>query len=201
INAVDVSANALIRARKGVYEKNSFRGKELAFRDRHFEDDQDGHVLNPRVRECVQFLRDNVLNEKFLLGHTPYDFIFCRNLLIYFDRDTQVRTLEKLHRLLSPEGVLFLAPAELPIVLRSSFPFAPLTESSLAERGDDHRTPTHNGFINAHLTKAFACRKAKEEQKAESRKQKSDSEFQLSAFPISAFPGESIPRNDDATAL
>jgi chemotaxis protein methyltransferase WspC len=83
----------------------------------------------------VQLCRDNLLGDRFLLGHKPYDFIFCRNLLIYFDRDTQVRALEKLHLLLAPQGVLFVGAAELPLV-------------------------TDNGFVNARLTKAFACRKA-----------------------------------------
>ncbi len=185
INAVDVSANALARAKKGVYGKNSFRGKELAFRDRHFHHTQDGHVLNPRVpreiagvatgaaerwvisrgvRECVQFLRDNVLSDKFLLGHTPYDFIFCRNLLIYFDRDTQVRALERLHRLLSPEGVLFVGPAELPIVLWPSPPSENAETLNAEKLKPDFSLSAFqhvsNGFVNAHLTKAFACRKA-----------------------------------------
>lgn len=48
-----------------------------------------------------------------LFSTTPaYDFIFGRNLLIYFDRATQVRVLDLLKRQLQPEGVLFIGPAE-----------------------------------------------------------------------------------------
>ena len=134
INAVDISTHAVARAKQAVYGSNSFRGKELTFRDRHFRQTKDGFALNRYVRECVQFFRANLLGDAFLAGHLPYDFIFCRNLLIYFDRATQVLALEKLHHLLAPQGVLFVGPAETPLV-------------------------AGNGFTSANLAMAFACRK------------------------------------------
>ena len=135
IDAADISANALGRAERAVYGKNSFRGGELAFRDRHFIPTPEGYALSPQVRRCVKFSQGNILNDNFLDGSAPYDFIFCRNLLIYFDSATQVLALGKLHRLLSDDGVLFVGPAELPLVVAS-------------------------GFVNAGLPMAFACQKA-----------------------------------------
>lgn len=135
IEAADISANALSRAERAVYGKNSFRGRELAFRDRHFLPTAEGYALSPHVRRCVKFAQGNILNDNFLDGSAPYDFIFCRNLLIYFDAATQVLALGKLHRLLVADGVLFVGPAELPLVLAS-------------------------GFVNAGLPMAFACQKA-----------------------------------------
>lgn len=134
IDAVDISVNALARAEKGVYGRNSFRGRDLAFRDRHFHQSKEGLELNPSVRATVKFRRDNILDDGFLAGSAPYDFIFCRNLLIYFDRSTQVLVLEKLHRLLARDGVLFVGPAEMPLA-------------------------TEGGFVSANLPLAFACRK------------------------------------------
>src|SRR5688572_21311309 len=133
IDAVDISARALARARTAVYGRNSFRGKDLAYRDRHFRPllrsgaegganpNNRDYALNPRVRDRVQFHRANLLGEDFLSGHAPYDFIFCRNLLIYFDRATQQRALEKLHRLLTAAGTLFVGPAEMPLVAGNAF--------------------------------------------------------------------------------
>lgn len=135
IDAVDISQNALLRAARGIYGKNSFRGQELAFRDRHFTEVKDGFALSAIVRQQVNFQRDNVLDDGFMVDRPPYDFIFCRNLLIYFDRATQDLTLAKLHRLLAADGMLFVGPAELPLV---------------AERG----------FASANLPHVFACRKA-----------------------------------------
>jgi len=134
IDGVDISARALARAKHAVYGRNSFRAKDLAFRDRYFRHVKDGYALNSEVREGVRFHRGNVLGDDFLGDGAPYDFIFCRNLLIYFDRATQVRALERLHRLLAPEGVLFVGPAELPLV-------------------------AGNGFVSANLPLAFACHK------------------------------------------
>lgn len=135
IDGVDISNHALARARNAVYGRNSFRGKSLAFRDRYFRHTKEGYALNPVVRECVRFYRDNLLGEEFLADFAPYHVIFCRNLLIYFDRATQVRALRRIHRLLTPDGVLFVGPAELPLV-------------------------AGNGFVSANLPMAFACRKA-----------------------------------------
>ncbi|MEK7707249.1 MAG: CheR family methyltransferase [Verrucomicrobiota bacterium] len=135
IDAVDISARALARAQRAVYGKNSFRGKNLGFRDRYFQVTHEGHALHPRVHNCVQFHRANILEDNFLAGRATYDFIFCRNLLIYFDRATQAKALETLHRLLAPQGVLFVGPAELPLA-------------------------TRNGFVSANVPMAFACRKA-----------------------------------------
>jgi len=134
IDAVDISTNALARAEKAVYGKNSFRGRDLAFRDRHFRQSKDGLELSPSVRATVKFHRDNILGDGFLARSAPYDFILCRNLLIYFDRSTQAMVLEKLHRLLTKDGVLFVGPAEMTLA-------------------------TEGGFVSANLPLAFACRK------------------------------------------
>lgn len=135
IEAVDISARALERAQRGLYGKNSFRGNALEFRDRHFTLTDTGYQLSPAVRDCVRFQRGNLLEETMLPGRSQYDFIFCRNLLIYFDRATQRQTLLKLHRLLAAQGVLFVGPAELPLV-------------------------SDNGFVPIGLPMSFACRKS-----------------------------------------
>jgi chemotaxis protein methyltransferase WspC len=112
IDAVDISERSLTQARRGVYGKNSFRGSDLAFRDRYFEPVADGHRANDIVRRAVRFRQGNVLADDLLAGAEPYDAIFCRNLLIYFDEATQDRTIAKLRRMLADDGVLFVGPAE-----------------------------------------------------------------------------------------
>jgi chemotaxis protein methyltransferase WspC len=135
IDAADISSRALVRARKALYGRNSFRGKPLDFRDRHFQHTKEGYLLNPIVRNSVNFIHGNLLSQDFLAGKAPYDFVFCRNLLIYFDRPTQKRALETLSQLLVPSGVLFVGAAELPPVLDL-------------------------GFVSANIPMAFACRKS-----------------------------------------
>jgi chemotaxis protein methyltransferase WspC len=130
IDAIDISARALARAEAGVYSRNSFRGKDLAFRSRYFQPAKEGFVLRPPVRSCVRFNRGNLFSDDFLPGHPSYDFIFCRNLLIYFDRPTQRKALERIEGLLAPSGLLFVGPVERPMVLSHGFISADITENS-----------------------------------------------------------------------
>ncbi|RRV22174.1 chemotaxis protein CheR [Pseudomonas sp. o96-267] len=113
IDALDVSDKVLEQARKGLYGRNSFRGDALTFRDRFFhEQDAGSFLLDERVRTCVRLRTGNLLDPSLFAGEPSYDFIFCRNLLIYFDRPTQVRVLELLKRQLQEGGTLFIGPAE-----------------------------------------------------------------------------------------
>jgi len=134
IDAVDISSRALARARSGVYGKNSFRGKDLGYRERYFRSSKEGFVLKPEVRNSVRFVEGNLLNSDFSPGPENYDFVFCRNLLIYFDRPTQQKALEKLDALLAPSGILFVGPAEQPLAME-------------------------HGLVSANYSKAFACRR------------------------------------------
>ena len=135
IEAVDISARALARAGRGVYGRNSFRGKDLAYRDRYFHPYAEGFVLDPAVRRCVHFYQGNFLNNAFLTGRGSYDFIFCRNLLIYLDPLMRRKALEKIERLLAPGGCLFVGPVEQPLAIEG-------------------------GFVTAGIPLAFAYRKA-----------------------------------------
>ena len=113
IDALDVSDKVLAQARQGLYGRNSFRGDALAFRERFFQEQATGgFLLDARVRSCVRLRTGNLLDPGLFAGEPGYDFVFCRNLLIYFDRQTQVRVLELLKRQLQEGGTLFIGPAE-----------------------------------------------------------------------------------------
>jgi chemotaxis protein methyltransferase WspC len=121
VDALDISKRALARARSAVYGKNSFRGADLGFRDRYFEATAHGHRLSETVRQQVQFHQGNLFAAGVLPGVEIYDVIFCRNLLIYFDRPTQDRAIKVLERLLTAKGLLFVAPSETGLVLSHDF--------------------------------------------------------------------------------
>jgi len=121
IDAIDISERSLDHARRGVYGTNSFRGDDLAFRGRHFQRVANGHRIHDAVRESVRFQWGNVRAEDFLLDALPYDAVFCRNLLIYFDQPTQASTIAVLRRLLKDTGALFVGPAETVSLLTGDF--------------------------------------------------------------------------------
>lgn len=109
---MDVSPLSVERARRGVYGKNSFRGADLEFRDRHFTEETGGYRIADRVREQVRLQVGNLLDPTLLANEPTYDFVFCRNLLIYFDQPTQKQVFDVLKELTHVDGVLFIGPAE-----------------------------------------------------------------------------------------
>jgi chemotaxis protein methyltransferase WspC len=133
IDAVDISQRVLTAAERGVYQRNSFRTRDLRFRNRHFQSTQDGFLLNSEVRKQVRFCRGNLLDANFTSGQGRYDYIFCRNLLIYFDRSTQQAAFKTILDLLLPEGSAFFGSAELSLALT-------------------------NGFVSAQIPLSFACK-------------------------------------------
>ncbi|WP_288442014.1 CheR family methyltransferase [uncultured Pseudomonas sp.] len=112
IDGIDISPTSVAKGVKGSYGRNSFRGSELSFRERHFHVCDDGHQLDQKVRRQVSLSVGNVLDPALASRNGQYDFVFCRNLLIYFDLATQQRVFEVLKRLAQPQGVLFIGPAE-----------------------------------------------------------------------------------------
>ncbi|TDF78315.1 protein-glutamate O-methyltransferase CheR [Pseudomonas sp. H9] len=112
VEGIDISPISIHRAEQGRYGRNSFRGAHLAFRQQHFDLVDDGHVVHERVRQQVKLQVGNVLDPALKERAGSYDFVFCRNLLIYFDVPTQQRVFEVLKSLIHEQGVLFIGPAE-----------------------------------------------------------------------------------------
>ena len=121
IDAIDISERSLDTARSGVYGKYSFRGDDFGCRERYFQAVANGHRVNDAVREQVRFKYGNIHADDFLLDAQPYDAVFCRNLLIYFDQPTQARAIAVLGRLLKDDGALFVGPAETVSLLNRDF--------------------------------------------------------------------------------
>lgn len=117
IDAMDISERSLAVAQRAVYSRNSFRGNAFPFREAHFTRTEDGWRLAPRIAETVRFSRANLMQlDATALG--VYDFVFCRNVLIYFDRDAQQRALHALNDVLAENGTLFVGPAETGLLMR-----------------------------------------------------------------------------------
>jgi len=121
IDAVDISRSNIEKAIDARYGSNSFRGSDLAFRDRHFVEDNRAYRLKDEIRSRVSFARANLLDEAFVHQREPYHVVFCRNLLIYFDRPTQNLAIDRLEGLLGPNGVMFLGHSETSLLLERGF--------------------------------------------------------------------------------
>jgi chemotaxis protein methyltransferase WspC len=136
IDGIDVSEALLARARAGRYGVFSFRGGDVAFRERHFRKVEGADAvweISEPVRGAVRFVRDNLLAPARLLGEAPYDLIFCRNLLIYLTPEARRQVLDVIADRLAPEGRVVVGHAEAldaldsrfaPVGERGSFAFA-----------------------------------------------------------------------------
>ncbi len=115
ILATDVSTRVLEAACKGIYKEERLAPVPEAFRRRYFlrsRDRSSGLVrVAPEAREKVRFARLNLMDEEFPV-EGPFDIIFCRNVIIYFDRETQERLMWKFCSHLKAGGYLFLGHSE-----------------------------------------------------------------------------------------
>ncbi len=112
IEAVDISRHVLEKARRGIYHRNSFRSRDISFRDRYFRLTDEGYILDEKVRRCVAFNQGNILAPGFASGKGPYDAVFFRNLLIYLAPAQQDEAMAVIDKLLVPSGILFVGHAE-----------------------------------------------------------------------------------------
>lgn len=111
--AFDVSHQAVSAARLGLYGKNSFRGEPLGLRRRHFEDAGNGELrVGEAARACVTIDQGNLLEGKLKADQSQFDIIFCRNVLIYLDRNARVKACDNLSNWLAKDGILFTGHAE-----------------------------------------------------------------------------------------
>lgn len=109
IFATDIDEEAIVHARKAVYEESSLKGLPAKFIKAYFVQKNDKYELIKPVRSLVLFSRhDLVSNPPFL----KLDLLSCRNLLIYFGANLQKHIIPVFHYALNPNGYLFLGKSE-----------------------------------------------------------------------------------------
>jgi len=114
--ASDLCAHTLAHAARGVYSHFEIeRGLPEHYRERYFQAIGKHWEVVPLLRNTVRFDVINLIRLPPSLE--PFDVIFCRNVLIYFDSATQQQVLHALHDRLRPGGALFLGAAESPLGL------------------------------------------------------------------------------------
>ncbi|MEO6209523.1 MAG: CheR family methyltransferase [Gemmatimonadaceae bacterium] len=111
IDAMDVSHEAVRRATLGEFRDGSFRGEAGGWKG-FFEKSSRGWEIDSSVRALVRAQHGNLVAESFRPPRQQYDAIFCRNLFIYFDAESQSRALRNLAPFLAPDGVLAVGAAD-----------------------------------------------------------------------------------------
>jgi chemotaxis protein methyltransferase CheR len=116
ILATDISTRVLEKAHAGIYDESQIAMISPVLKQKYFlrsKDRSRGQVrVIPHLRSLIAFQRLNLMEEAFTLPERSMDAIFCRNVIIYFDRQTQYLLLGKLCRYLKATGHLFLGHSE-----------------------------------------------------------------------------------------
>ena len=127
ILASDISTRVLARAAAAIYEEDRVQALPKEVLERHFlkgVGDRAGMVkVKPHLTETVRFRRINLMDDTYPIN-APLDLIFCRNVMIYFDRPTQAKLAAKFYRYLKPGGFLFIGHSE--SLQRLDQPFSPV---------------------------------------------------------------------------
>lgn len=114
IIASDINKKVLNKAKSGLYNKKSFsfrRMPEGAY-EKFFIDKGQDFLVKPSIQNMVEFKCLNLLDRKELEQIKNIDIIFCRNVLIYFDRKVIQRIVDSFYDILRPDGTLFLGHSE-----------------------------------------------------------------------------------------
>lgn len=118
--ATDISHRVMNKAMEGIYSPESLEKLPAAWQTRYFTKQTDGnYLLKPEIRDQVIFKYFNLM-DRFPYGK-PFDVIFCRNVMIYFDQDTKNALIQKFYEVLKPGGYLFIGHSE--TVRRDKTPF------------------------------------------------------------------------------
>ena len=134
ILGTDVSHRAINAARSGLYSQFEVqRGLGVTQMLRHFDETPSGWHIREDARRIVRFRQHNILGPH--PGRVPFDLVLCRNVLLYFDRDTRSEAFARLASAVLPDGFLMLGAGEtvigqtdrfIPAAKRASF-FEPLS--------------------------------------------------------------------------
>lgn len=113
--ATDISTAVLAKAERAIFEEDVMGPVPPTLRQRYFMRGRDAQSelvrVVPELRKTVQFRRLNFMDRDFQMAR-PADVIFCRNVIIYFERAVQEQVLQKLSRYLVPGGYAFMGHAE-----------------------------------------------------------------------------------------
>jgi chemotaxis protein methyltransferase CheR len=114
ILATDISNRVLAKAQEGVYSDEGVAGLDRALLSRYFDPVKEAsgtqYKIHNELKSMIRFARLNLMEPWPMRG--PFDFIFCRNVMIYFDKETQKKLVRRYWEYLVPNGFLFVGHSE-----------------------------------------------------------------------------------------
>ena len=121
ILATDISMTVLEKAQTGIYSAERVEELSVELKNRYFNMLSNGSLqVKPAMKDMILFKRLNLMNETYPFKG-KFDVIFCRNVMIYFDRESRNRLVNRLHDCTAKGGYLFVGHSE--ALARESCPY------------------------------------------------------------------------------
>ena len=117
----DINQRVLHTARKGVYKKNSHRATSPEMLKKYFVEEKGDYRIVDKVKELVSFSSLNLLDPHKTSLISNMDIIFCRNVIIYFDKEAKKKVMESFYQKLREGGYLLLGHSESLINISNAF--------------------------------------------------------------------------------
>lgn len=112
ILASDINTEVLNKAQNGIYDNRSIKDVPQEYLDKYFTLRNEKYVITLEAKKLVKFKRINLADPSQIQSITGYDFIFCRNCLIYFDDESRKKVVENFYYSLNSGGHIFLGHSE-----------------------------------------------------------------------------------------
>lgn len=122
ILATDLDTEVLQRASHGHYATQALIPVPGEYLARYFTRGIDGYTVSDALKYMVAFRKLNFMNATFPMKN-PFDIIFCRNVIIYFDQPTKNELMNKFHAHLKPQGLIFIGHSESLMSMKERFKY------------------------------------------------------------------------------
>lgn len=112
IIATDISSKVIDSARRAVFSQYSVRNTDEVLKKKYFTEESNMYRLNDAVKRNVRIDFMNLMDDNAYKVYRQMDFIFCRNVLIYFDEKMKKKVIDNMYECLKPKGFLTIGHAE-----------------------------------------------------------------------------------------
>ncbi len=110
--ATDIDYSVLEKAKRGLYEKRAVKDVAPHILKKYFSVNETRFQINTEVKNNVRFDYLNLMDRKAIRSFADLDFVFCRNVLIYFDDKARKQVINSIYDCLTPGGFIFLGHSE-----------------------------------------------------------------------------------------
>jgi chemotaxis protein methyltransferase CheR len=121
IYGTDIDTSVLEKAREGIYSRRSVKDVPDEYLARYFVRDGERFKVKPVLKQMVKFQQINLMDRQALSKMRRMDFVFCRNVLIYFDENARKKVVGHFYDSLVPGGYIFLGHSESMSRISSAF--------------------------------------------------------------------------------